>query len=113
MMRQGNSAYGSRCAGPSHFHNGVVSPPGAEPLPDDVEMLKAMWLAEQQAHRAEVRSGVADREAPAPRSTASRRPSASASARSAAGHGSKRQRCGCASNTTGCSRPARSPRRPL
>jgi hypothetical protein len=31
-----------------------VSPPAAEPLPDDVETLKAMLLAERQAHRAEV-----------------------------------------------------------
>jgi transposase len=32
-----------------------VTTPAAEPLPDDVEMLKAMLLAERQAHRAEVR----------------------------------------------------------
>jgi transposase len=32
-----------------------VSSPAAEPLPDDVETLKAMLLAERQAHRAEVR----------------------------------------------------------
>jgi hypothetical protein len=35
--------------------NGDVTTPAAEPLPDDVEMLKAMLLAERQAHRAEVR----------------------------------------------------------
>jgi transposase len=32
-----------------------VTTPAAEPLPDDVETLKAMLLAERQAHRAEVR----------------------------------------------------------
>jgi transposase len=32
-----------------------VTSPAAEPLPDDVETLKAMLLAERQAHRAEVR----------------------------------------------------------
>ena len=35
--------------------NGAVTTPAAEPLPDDVETLKAMLLAERQAHRAEVR----------------------------------------------------------
>jgi hypothetical protein len=35
--------------------NGAVSTPAAEPLPDDVETLKAMLLAERQAHRTEVR----------------------------------------------------------
>jgi transposase len=35
--------------------NGAVSLPAAEPLPDDVATLKAMLLAERQAHRAEVR----------------------------------------------------------
>jgi transposase len=33
----------------------VVTAPAADPLPDDVETLKAMLLAERQAHRAEVR----------------------------------------------------------
>jgi transposase len=33
-----------------------VSSPAAEPLPDDIETLKAMLLAERQAHRAEVHS---------------------------------------------------------
>ena len=32
-----------------------MTTPAAEPLPDDVETLKAMLLAERQAHRAEVR----------------------------------------------------------
>ena len=32
-----------------------MSSPAAEPLPDDIEMLKAMLLAERQAYRAEVR----------------------------------------------------------
>jgi transposase len=35
--------------------NSDVTTPAAEPLPDDVETLKAMLLAERQAHRAEVR----------------------------------------------------------
>jgi transposase len=35
--------------------NGAVIPPASEPLPDDAETLKAMLLAERQAHRAEVR----------------------------------------------------------
>ena len=35
--------------------NGAVTTAAAEPLPDDVETLKAMLLAERQAHRAEVR----------------------------------------------------------
>src|SRR5882757_10737997 len=35
--------------------NGAVTTPAAEPLPDDVETLKAILLAERQAHRAEVR----------------------------------------------------------
>ena len=35
--------------------NGDVTTPAAEPLPDDVETLKAMLLAERQAHRAKVR----------------------------------------------------------
>ncbi len=35
-----------------------MSSPAAEPLPDDVETLKAMLLAERQAHRAEMRNQV-------------------------------------------------------
>ena len=35
--------------------NSDVTSPATEPLPDDVETLKAMLLAERQAHRAEVR----------------------------------------------------------
>lgn len=35
-------------------HNGAVTTSAAEPLPDDVETLKTMLLAERQAHRTEV-----------------------------------------------------------
>lgn len=35
--------------------NGAVTTAAAEPLPNDVETLKAMLLAERQAHRAEMR----------------------------------------------------------
>ena len=35
--------------------NGAVTTPAAEPLPDDVETLKAMLLAERQAYGAKVR----------------------------------------------------------
>jgi len=38
--------------------NGAVTTPAAEPLPDDIETLKAMLLAERQAHRAEMRNQV-------------------------------------------------------
>jgi transposase len=53
-MRQDDSGDGSRCGAARDCHNGAVSPPAAEPLPDDVATLKAMLLAERQAHRAEV-----------------------------------------------------------
>src|SRR5260370_2956469 len=45
----------SRCKAPHGSHNGDVTSPSDEPLPDDVETLKAMLLAERQAHRAELR----------------------------------------------------------
>lgn len=35
--------------------NGAVTTPAAEPLPDDIETLKAMLLAERQAYGAKVR----------------------------------------------------------
>jgi hypothetical protein len=35
-------------------HNGAVTTSAAESLPDDVETLKTMLLAERQAHRTEV-----------------------------------------------------------
>ena len=47
MHRHGNAAA-----------NGAVTTAAAEPLPDDVETLKAMLLAERQAHRAEMRHQV-------------------------------------------------------
>ncbi len=45
----------SRCKAPHGSHNGDVTAPSDEPLPDDIETLKAMLLAERQAHRAELR----------------------------------------------------------
>src|SRR5258707_2857526 len=45
----------SHCKAPLGSHNGDVTSPSDEPLPDDIETLKAMLLAERQAHRAELR----------------------------------------------------------
>ena len=42
------------CSGEQH--NGGVNSLAAEPLPDDVETLKAMLLGGKQAHRAEIRA---------------------------------------------------------
>ena len=45
----------SRCKAPHGSHNDDVTASSDEPLPDDIETLKAMLLAERQAHRAELR----------------------------------------------------------
>ena len=45
----------SRCKTARRSHNGVVTPQPDAPLPDDVETLKAMLLAERQAYGAKVR----------------------------------------------------------
>jgi transposase len=46
---------GSRCNTPHRSHNGDVMPRPDDPLPDDVETLKAMVLAERSARLAEAR----------------------------------------------------------
>jgi transposase len=46
---------GSRCNPPRRSHNGDVTPQPDDPLPDDVETLKAMLLAERSARLAEAR----------------------------------------------------------
>jgi hypothetical protein len=45
----------SRCNTPRRPHNGNVTPQPDNPLPDDVETLKTMLLAERSARLAEAR----------------------------------------------------------
>ncbi len=57
-------AAGSRCNLPCRSHNGDVTPPFDDLLPDDIETLKAMFLAQRRALAvAEARAAVAEADA--------------------------------------------------
>src|SRR5690349_5165452 len=55
VMRHGDSDEWELCCKEAPLsHNGAVTPQADAPLPDDIETLKAVLLAERQAHRAEL-----------------------------------------------------------